>query len=83
MIKVTNDAGGAGRFLVRLDNRRRPTLPAKLLDQLGIRPGDSLIASINQQGVLVLETPQRVKQRLRSTFATPPVEEVDLEHDHL
>lgn len=78
---VTNEAIGARRFIVRLDSRRRPTLPTKLLDQLGIQAGDSLIASIDDHGGLVLETPQRVKQRLHAAFSRTVGDEEGRHHD--
>lgn len=68
--EVSNDTFVGRKFPVRLDSRRRPTLPGELLDLLGVGSGDVLIASINEDRILVLETPAQVRGRLRQAFGS-------------
>lgn len=69
--EVSSDAELDRKFPVRLDSRRRPTLPGELLDLLGVGSGDVLIASVNEERTLILETPEQVRGRLRQCFGTP------------
>lgn len=71
----TTGTTSALRFAVRLDSRRRPTLPAALLDSIGVGPGDSLIASLGPDGRIILEKPSIVAQRVRDRFQAPRVSE--------
>jgi bifunctional DNA-binding transcriptional regulator/antitoxin component of YhaV-PrlF toxin-antitoxin module len=59
------------KFSVRLDSRRRPTLPVELLEVLGVGAGDVLIASISAEHAVILETPDHVRARLRRAFGAP------------
>lgn len=68
---VNKDANLGRKFPVRLDSRRRPTLPAELLDLMGVGSGDVLIASVNEYRILVLETPEQIRGRLRQAFGSP------------
>lgn len=70
-VEVSSDAKWDRKFPVRLDSRRRPTLPGELLDLLGVGSGDVLIASVSEDRTLVLETPEQVRGRLRQSFGNP------------
>lgn len=54
------------QYVVKVDNKRRPTLPAQLLADADLpeRP-DSLIAHADGAGRIVLETPEAIKRRIR------------------
>ncbi len=42
-------------FRLRLDGKRRPTLPQSLLDAAGVGPGQELVAWVEGPGRIVLE----------------------------
>lgn len=44
-------------YRVRLDGKRRPTLPAALLDDAGINPAHELVAHTDGHGRVILEDP--------------------------
>lgn len=54
---------------VRLDGRRRPTLPEELLNAAGIAQGSELTARVMGDGMIVLETGDAVRDRLRRRMA--------------
>jgi hypothetical protein len=54
---------------VRLDDRRRPTLPPELLAAAGIPTGAELNARVASDGVIVLETRDAVLARIREHMA--------------
>jgi antitoxin component of MazEF toxin-antitoxin module len=54
---------------VALDVKRRPTLPAALLEEAGIAPSDALVAHTAGEGVIVLETRAAIRRRLRERYA--------------
>lgn len=54
---------------VRLDERRRPTLPPELLAAAGIPAGAELNARVAADGVVVLETRDAVLARIREHMA--------------
>lgn len=43
------------RLRLRLDGKRRPTLPQSLLDAAGVGPGQDLVARVEGPGRIVLE----------------------------
>ena len=51
----------------------RVVIPAHLRRELGIHPGETLLARI-EEGRLVLERPEQVLARLRERFALVPPE---------
>lgn len=54
---------------VRLDDRRRPTLPPELLAAARIPAGAELNARVSSDGVIVLETRDAVLARIREHMA--------------
>jgi len=54
---------------VRLDDRRRPTLPEELLAAAGIPGGAELTARVIDEGMIVLETRDAVRERIRRRMA--------------
>jgi bifunctional DNA-binding transcriptional regulator/antitoxin component of YhaV-PrlF toxin-antitoxin module len=72
----TNHGGAAGSPLpsrtswpVRLDSRRRPTLPEELLSEARVARGEELVAHVESEGRIVLETRDAIRRRLRQRFA--------------
>ena len=62
-------------YRVRLDNRRRPTLPTALLDEAGIvDQGAELIARADGLGRIVLEDPLSLLREVQATIAAEIVE---------
>jgi AbrB family looped-hinge helix DNA binding protein len=53
---------------VNLDRQGRLVIPATLRRSLGFEEGDTLVAR-EEAGRLVLEKPERIKQRLKARFA--------------
>lgn len=51
---------------VRLDSRRRPTLPQEAMKAAGLAPGAELRISVSEEGCLVLETPAHLLKRAKS-----------------
>lgn len=66
-------------WTVRLDSRRRPTLPEEVLRDAGIDAGAELRIHVAEEGCLILETPahalQRARSRIRRTSAMSVVDE--------
>lgn len=56
-------------WTVRLDSRRRPTLPSEVLRIAGLEPGDELRVRVAEEGMLVLETPAHILARARARVA--------------
>lgn len=54
---------------VRLDERRRPTLPPDLLEAAGIPPGSELTVRVLEEGTIVLSTHDAVLERIRRRMA--------------
>jgi hypothetical protein len=54
---------------VRLDSRRRPTLPEGALRAAGFAPGDELRVRVAEEGLLILETPAHALKRAKSRVA--------------
>jgi hypothetical protein len=54
---------------VRLDSRRRPTLPEELLTEAHVDRGQELVAHVESEGRIVLETRDAIRRRLRQRFA--------------
>ena len=52
-------------FRVKVDAKRRPTLPQALLDAAGVGGGQDLIAHLEEPGRIVLEAPGAVLARLQ------------------
>lgn len=57
------------RWKVRLDERRRPTLPPDLLEAAGIPAGAELTVRIVDDGTIMLSTHDAVRERLRRKMA--------------
>lgn len=53
------------QYVLRLDAKRRPTLPAALLAEAALKPDSELIARADGAGRIVLETAEAVKRRVR------------------
>lgn len=53
-------------FRVKVDAKRRPTLPQSLLDAAGVGDGQDLIAHLEAPGRIVLEGPATVLARLQA-----------------
>ena len=57
-------------YLVRLDGRRRPTLPSALLEEAGIMAGpQELVARVDGPGRVVLEDPTTLLEALQKNAA--------------
>lgn len=54
---------------VRLDSRRRPTLPEEALQAAGFAPGEDLRVRVAEEGLLILETPAHALKRAKSRVA--------------
>ena len=57
---------------VRLDSRRRPTLPEDAMRAAGFAPGEELRVRVAEAGMLILETPAHALARARSRVARVP-----------
>lgn len=51
---------------VRLDSRRRPTLPEEIIRAAGIEPGAKLRIHVAEEGCLVIETPAHILKSAKS-----------------
>ena len=58
---------------VQVDSRGRVVIPAHLRRELKIGPGQTLIAKV-RDGQLVLEQPDQILARLKTTFSNVPSE---------
>jgi AbrB family looped-hinge helix DNA binding protein len=56
--------------VTKVNEQGRIVIPIQLRQQLGLVPGSKLIARI-EENRLILEKPEDVFQRLRSTFNSP------------
>lgn len=56
---------------VQVGPQWRLVIPAALRRQLGVKPGDVLVAHL-EEGRLILEKPETIKQRLKARFAQLP-----------
>lgn len=57
-------------YPVRLDGRRRPTLPSALLEEAGIKAGSQeLVARVDGPGRVVLEDPTALLSTLQKSVA--------------
>ena len=56
---------GEVMFRVKVDAKRRPTLPQALLDAAGVGGGQDLVAHLEEPGRIVLEAPAAVLARLQ------------------
>lgn len=54
---------------VRLDSRRRPTLPEEAIQAAGFSAGEELRVRVAEKGLLILETPGHALKRARSRVA--------------
>lgn len=76
--KIHNDGMGLASELprqptvwkVRLDSRRRPTLPEEVMKAAGLEPGAELRISVAEEGCLVIETPAHILKRAKSRIKT-------------
>ena len=55
---------------VRLDSRRRPTLPEEVMKAAGLEPGAELRISVAEERCLVIETPAHILKRAKSCIKT-------------
>lgn len=53
-------------FVLRLDGKRRPTLPQALLDEAGVGPDQGLVAHVDGPGRIVLEATNAVLANLQA-----------------
>lgn len=56
-------------FRVHLDAKRRPTLPARLLDEAGVAGERDLIARVDAPGRIILEDPALALSELQDRVA--------------
>jgi hypothetical protein len=56
-------------YHVRLDTKRRPTLPARLLEDAGLASVGELIARVDGRGRIVLEDPAAMLSALQDRLA--------------
>ena len=54
---------------VRLDSRRRPTLPEEAMRAAGFTAGEELRVRVAEEGMLILKTPAHALARARSRVA--------------
>jgi hypothetical protein len=60
---------GTEAYRVRLDGKRRPTLPARLLAEAEIEAGEELMARAEGKGRIVLEEPAVALSALQAAVA--------------
>ncbi len=65
-------AGPESSWTVRLDSRRRPTLPDEVLCAAGLVIGETLRVHVAEEGCLIIETPAHALRRARSRIAYRP-----------
>jgi bifunctional DNA-binding transcriptional regulator/antitoxin component of YhaV-PrlF toxin-antitoxin module len=70
----TNAAPAVLSFKLNLDDRRRPTLPAELLQSAGIDPSSVLLAYTDVVGRIILEAPDSALEALRKQIAEDKAE---------
>lgn len=59
-------------WTVRLDSRRRPTLPEEALRASGLAVGQPLRIHVAEEGCLIIETPAHALRRARSRITHAP-----------
>ncbi len=59
-------------WTVRLDSRRRPTLPDEVLHSAGLEIGETLRVHVAEEGCLIIETPAHALRRARSRITNRP-----------
>ena len=69
---ASSSASADSSWTVRLDSRRRPTLPDEALRSAGLVIGETLRVHVAEQGCLILETPAHALSRARSRIAHRP-----------
>lgn len=69
---VLDSAGSELTRTVRLDSRRRPTLPEEALRACGLVIGQRLPIHVAEAGCIVIETPAHALRRARSRIANVP-----------
>jgi AbrB family looped-hinge helix DNA binding protein len=62
------DTRSGKRERVRVGRQGRIVIPSKIREEVGIEPGDELVARV-EEGCLVLEKRQSVMRRMRGRFA--------------
>ena len=73
MTEILNSS--ATTYLVKLDERRRPTLPTALLEEAGISAEvHKLIARVDGPGRVVLEDPSTLLLNLQKSIAESKIE---------
>ena len=65
-------ADAESSWTVRLDSRRRPTLPEEVLRSAGLAVGQPLRVHVAEEGCLIIETPAHALRRARSRIARRP-----------
>ena len=68
----TSGTSSESSWTVRLDSRRRPTLPDEALRSAGLVIGETLRVHVAEPGCLILETPAHALRRARSRIALKP-----------
>lgn len=53
-------------WTVRLDSRRRPTLPDEVMRAAGFEIGDELRVRVAEEGLVILETPRHALDRVKA-----------------
>jgi hypothetical protein len=56
-------------YRIRFDSKRRPTLPASLLEEAGIDPTHELVAHADGRGRLVIEDPAELLASFQAAVA--------------
>jgi AbrB family looped-hinge helix DNA binding protein len=62
------DTRSGKRERVRVGRQGRIVIPSKIREEVGIEPGDELVARV-EEGSLILEKRQSVMRRMRGRFA--------------
>jgi AbrB family looped-hinge helix DNA binding protein len=69
---MTHKRAQSPQTAIRLGARGRIVLPARVRKQLGLRTGDSLIVTIEQEGAIRLTRLQRQLQAMQGMFRKQP-----------
>lgn len=69
---TTQQASQETSWTVRLDSRRRPTLPDEVLRSAGLSVGETLRVHVAEEGCLIIETPAHALRRARSRITSTP-----------
>ena len=72
MTDATPTASADSSWTVRLDSRRRPTLPDEVLRAAGLVIGETLRLQVAEERCLIIETPAHALGRARSRIARRP-----------